>query len=211
MAAASMPYERAARSEGRGISGPESALTAHGHHEHNAARATLVPAPNSEQHERGIHAPSRTRPGRGQGPAGRHDSSFGPLISTIFLNIDILGGMRLPFLADPGTGRSWYDQADPEEWRVSSPDATMTAAGAAEPVGAIADHLGGGEAVGMPSLRQAARGLAAALSQGTTVAWEAGRLGAELTRIAWGRSDVAPARGDRRLPIRRGRPTGRSG
>src|SRR5712691_9786274 len=68
----------------------------------------------------------------------------------------------------------------------------MTTAGAAESVG-------GGEAVGMPSLRQAASGLAAALSQGTTVAREAGRLGVELTRIAGGRSDVAPARGDRRF------------
>lgn len=75
---------------------------------------------------------------------------------------------------------------------MSSPDPTMTAAGAAESVG-------GGEAVGMPSLRQAASGLAAALSQGTTVAREAGRLGAELTRIARGRSSVAPARGDRRF------------
>src|SRR6266852_2991032 len=68
----------------------------------------------------------------------------------------------------------------------------MTTAGAAESVG-------GGEAVGTPSLRQAASSLAAALSQGTTVAREAGRLGMELTRIAWGRSDVAPARGDRRF------------
>src|SRR5437764_4222811 len=51
----------------------------------------------------------------------------------------------------------------------------------------------------MPSLRQAASGLAAALSQGTTVAREAGQLGAELTRIARGRSSVAPARGDRRF------------
>jgi polyhydroxyalkanoate synthase subunit PhaC len=75
---------------------------------------------------------------------------------------------------------------------VSSPDATMTAAGAAE-------SAGGGEAVGMPSLRQAASGLAAALGQGTTVAREAVRLGAELTRIARGRSSVAPARGDRRF------------
>src|SRR6478735_786228 len=103
--------------------------------------------------------------------------------------------MQLPFLADPGTGRSWHDRADPEEWRVSSPDATMTAAGAA----GAAESVGGGEAVAMPSLRQAASGLAAALSQGTTVAREAGRLGAELTRIARGRSDVAPARGDRRF------------
>jgi poly[(R)-3-hydroxyalkanoate] polymerase subunit PhaC len=68
----------------------------------------------------------------------------------------------------------------------------MTTAGAAESVG-------GGEAVGLPSLRQVASGLAAALSQGMTVAREAGRLGAELTRIAGGRSDVAPARGDRRF------------
>src|ERR1700722_11745629 len=62
-----------------------------------------------------------------------------------------------------------------------------------------ADSVGGGEAVGMPSLRQAAGGLAAALSQGTTVAREASRLGAELTRIARRRSDVAPAKGDRRF------------
>src|SRR3989440_95922 len=97
--------------------------------------------------------------GRDQ-PAGT-TALIGQLISTIFFNIDILGRMQLPFLADPGTGRSWYDRADPEEWRVSSPDATMTAAGAAESVG-------GGEAVGMPSLRQAASGPAAAPSQGPT-------------------------------------------
>src|SRR5260370_22845326 len=82
--------------------------------------------------------------------------------------------------------------SDPEEWPVSSSDATMTTAGAAESVG-------GGEAVAMPSLRQAAGGPAAALSQGTTVAREATRLGLDLTRIAWGRSDVAPAKGDRRF------------
>jgi polyhydroxyalkanoate synthase len=38
-----------------------------------------------------------------------------------------------------------------------------------------------------------------ALSQGMTAAREATRLGAELTRIARGRSDVAPAQGDRRF------------
>ena len=75
---------------------------------------------------------------------------------------------------------------------MSSPNATMTAAG-------VAESVGGGEAVGMPSLRQAASGLAAALSQGTTVARETARLGAELTRIARGVSDVAPAAGDRRF------------
>src|SRR5260370_25926280 len=53
---------------------------------------------------------------------------------------------------------------------VSSPDATMTTAGATESVG-------GGEAVGVPSLRQAASGLAAALGQGAAVAREVTRLG----------------------------------
>ena len=56
---------------------------------------------------------------------------------------------------------------------MSSPDATMTTAG-------VAESVDGGETVGMPSLRQAARGLAAAVGQGTTVAREAGRLGVEL-------------------------------
>jgi len=74
---------------------------------------------------------------------------------------------------------------------VSSSDATTT--------DGTAESVGGGEAVGMPSLRQAVGGLAAALSQGTTVAREGTRLGLELTRIAWGRSDVAPAKGDRRF------------
>src|SRR5437588_7317906 len=41
--------------------------------------------------------------------------------------------------------------------------------------------------------------MAAALRQGTTVAQEASRLGVELTRIALGRSDVAPTQGDRRF------------
>src|SRR5216684_5504052 len=68
----------------------------------------------------------------------------------------------------------------------------MTAAGAAESVD-------GGEAVGIPSLQEAVGGLAAALSQGQTVAREVGLLGLELTRIAWGHSSVAPAKGDRRF------------
>src|SRR5690348_16295924 len=63
----------------------------------------------------------------------------------------------------------------------------------------VVESVGGGEALGMPSLRQAVGGLAAALSQGTTVARESTRLGLELIRIVWGRSDVAPARGDRRF------------
>jgi polyhydroxyalkanoate synthase len=62
-----------------------------------------------------------------------------------------------------------------------------------------AESVDGGEAVGIPSLQEAVGGLAIALSQGTTVAREAGRLGLELTRIARGLSDVAPAKGDRRF------------
>jgi len=75
---------------------------------------------------------------------------------------------------------------------VTSADARMTVAEAAESVDS-------GEAVGIPSLQGAVGGLAAVLSQGTTAAREAGRLGVELTRIAWGLSDVAPAKGDRRF------------
>ncbi len=62
-----------------------------------------------------------------------------------------------------------------------------------------AESIDGGEAVGIPSLWDAVSGMAAALRQGTTVAQEASRLGVELTRIAWGLSDVAPAKGDRRF------------
>jgi polyhydroxyalkanoate synthase subunit PhaC len=63
----------------------------------------------------------------------------------------------------------------------------------------VAESVDGGEAVGIPSLTDAVGGLAAALSQGTTVAQEVTRLGVELTRIAWGLSDLAPAKGDRRF------------
>src|SRR5260370_3106825 len=75
---------------------------------------------------------------------------------------------------------------------MSNPDATMT-------TGEAAESIGGGEAVGMPSLGQADKGLAAALGQGAAVVGEATRLGVELIRIARGRSDVAPAKGDRRF------------
>jgi polyhydroxyalkanoate synthase len=75
----------------------------------------------------------------------------------------------------------------------------VTSASASLTTGEAAESADGGEAVGIPSLQDAVGGLAAALSQGTTVAQEATRLGVELTRIAWGLSDVAPARGDRRF------------
>ena len=62
-----------------------------------------------------------------------------------------------------------------------------------------AESVDGGEAIGVPSLPSIIGGLAAALSQGTTVAQETTRLGLELTRIARGRSNLAPAKGDRRF------------
>ncbi len=73
-----------------------------------------------------------------------------------------------------------------------SAEARLTAAEATE-------SADGGEAIGIPSLQDAARGMVAALGQGTTVAQEASRLGVELTRIALGLSDMAPAKGDRRF------------
>jgi polyhydroxyalkanoate synthase subunit PhaC len=75
----------------------------------------------------------------------------------------------------------------------------MTSANARLTTPETTESVNGGEAVGIPSLRDAVNGLAAALTQGTAVAREASRLGAELTRIAWGLSDVAPAKGDRRF------------
>src|ERR1700745_2911283 len=75
----------------------------------------------------------------------------------------------------------------------------MTSANARLTTPETTESVNGGEAVEIPSLRDAVNGLAAALTQGTAVAREASRLGAELTRIAWGLSDVAPANGDRRF------------
>ena len=57
----------------------------------------------------------------------------------------------------------------------------------------------GGEVVGVPSLGETIGGLAAAFSQGRTVSREAAKLGGELVRVALGRSEVAPAKSDRRF------------
>jgi polyhydroxyalkanoate synthase subunit PhaC len=65
--------------------------------------------------------------------------------------------------------------------------------------GEATEAVDGGEAIGIPSLQDAVSGLAATLNQGMTVVGEASRLGLELTRIAWGLSDVAPTKGDRRF------------
>src|ERR1700757_1236914 len=83
--------------------------------------------------------------------------------------------------------------------RRSDSEGIMTSANARLTTAETTESVNGGEAVGIPSLRDAVNGLAAALTQGTAVAREASRLSAELTRIAWGLSDVAPAKGDRRF------------
>jgi polyhydroxyalkanoate synthase len=62
-----------------------------------------------------------------------------------------------------------------------------------------AESLAGGEAVGIPGFGETAAGVTAALTQGRQIGREVVRLGVELTRIAVGRSAVAPARGDRRF------------
>jgi len=75
----------------------------------------------------------------------------------------------------------------------------VTSAETSLPAAEAAESVDGGEAVGIPSLWDAVSGIATALRQGTTLAREASRLGVELTRIAWGLSDVAPAKGERRF------------
>ena len=57
----------------------------------------------------------------------------------------------------------------------------------------------GGEVVGVPSIGDAIGGLAAAFGQGRTVTREAAKLGGELVRVALGRSEVEPGKGDRRF------------
>ncbi len=57
----------------------------------------------------------------------------------------------------------------------------------------------GGEVVGLPSVGETIGGLAAAFGQGRTVTREAAKLGGELVRVAFGRSEVAARKGDRRF------------
>ena len=53
--------------------------------------------------------------------------------------------------------------------------------------------------LGLPSIGDTLGGLVAPLAQGRAVTREAVRLGGELARVAVGRSDLAPAKGDRRF------------
>ncbi|MGD9527556.1 MAG: PHA/PHB synthase family protein [Pseudonocardia sp.] len=57
----------------------------------------------------------------------------------------------------------------------------------------------GGEILALPSVGSLVGGLASALGQGRVVGREAVKLGGELAKIAVGRSEVAPQRGDRRF------------
>ncbi len=57
----------------------------------------------------------------------------------------------------------------------------------------------GGEVLGIPSIGETLGGLAAPLAHGQAVTREAVRLGGELARVAVGRSELAPAKGDRRF------------
>jgi polyhydroxyalkanoate synthase len=62
-----------------------------------------------------------------------------------------------------------------------------------------AEAVEGGEAIARPTVTGALRGAAGALGQGRVVARETKRLAAELAKVAAGRSEVAPAPGDRRF------------
>ncbi|WP_340536879.1 PHA/PHB synthase family protein [Nocardioides sp. GXZ039] len=68
-----------------------------------------------------------------------------------------------------------------------------------DPGVAASDAVGAGEAAPAPTLRGLADGVAATLLQGSAIARAGTTLGAELTKIGLGRSEVAPARGDWRF------------
>ncbi|MEO6881501.1 MAG: alpha/beta fold hydrolase [Mycobacteriaceae bacterium] len=63
----------------------------------------------------------------------------------------------------------------------------------------VEESVGGGEDAGSPRLGDAVGALAGAFGQGRVVARETARLGRELVKITVGRSEVAPARSDRRF------------
>src|SRR6266542_2614818 len=68
-----------------------------------------------------------------------------------------------------------------------------------DPTQVAEDAVASGEAVAVPSVGGLVNGAAAILLQGTSLARAGVGLGAETARIAAGRSDVAPARGDWRF------------
>jgi polyhydroxyalkanoate synthase len=61
------------------------------------------------------------------------------------------------------------------------------------------DSVQGGELVGIPTVGAVVGSLASAFRSGASLSRETVRLGAELIRVAAGRSQLAPARGDRRF------------
>jgi polyhydroxyalkanoate synthase len=79
-----------------------------------------------------------------------------------------------------------------EAARVSSAEPAAIAVDAAE-------SLDGGEAVGLPSVEGLLDGLGAVLSQGRVVGREGVALAGELVRVAVGKSELAPGKGDHRF------------
>jgi polyhydroxyalkanoate synthase len=65
--------------------------------------------------------------------------------------------------------------------------------------GIAEESIGGGEDLVLPSRGEVLAGIVGALGQGHLLANEAIGLGTELVKVLLGRSDVAPARGDRRF------------
>ncbi len=63
----------------------------------------------------------------------------------------------------------------------------------------VEESVGGGEDAGVPRVWDAAGALVGAFGQGRADARETARSGQELAKITVGRSEVAPAKGDRRL------------
>jgi len=63
----------------------------------------------------------------------------------------------------------------------------------------VEESVGGGEDAGVPRVWDAVGALVGAFGQGRVVARETARSGQELAKITVGRSEVAPAKGDRRL------------
>ncbi|MEU6573651.1 alpha/beta fold hydrolase [Streptomyces sp. NPDC046805] len=76
---------------------------------------------------------------------------------------------------------------------------TNGAQGIGESTGGDSGALAGGEVIGVPSIGEIIGGLAAALVQGRVVAHEAMAWSAELVRVALGRSELTPAKQDRRF------------
>ncbi|MDF3312162.1 alpha/beta fold hydrolase [Rhodococcus sp. T2V] len=63
----------------------------------------------------------------------------------------------------------------------------------------VEESIGGGDDFGLPDRREVLAGIVAALGQGRVLAHAGAGLGKELAKIALGKSEVRPAKGDRRF------------